>query len=428
MQRRHLSFLPKLRGLIDEPLGNVLLARCRREDFSIEALRELLMALLEAEHDATRQFCVAWLCAPSALSSENRARTAAVAAAVLECMPDPMLSNWWPNILRDEELAKEILSKFADRHFHSAGVLALRVSEREAADLYVWVLEKYPKADDPGKSETCFVRQYDAVVEFRDGLLRALAERGSTAAVREIERLSKLLPNDSSLKWAKIRARNTMLAATWQPPAVSDLISLCRDADRRIVETGDQLLEVVIESLGRWDALLQGTPPAAPGLWDGNQPKSEDAFSNAAIIHLRQDLANRGIVLNREVVIRPGEKPGGKGERTDILVEAVRQDEFGEPYRRVSVIVEAKGCWNPGLRTDIREQLAERYLKDNECQHGLYLVGWFFCPQWDKTDSRYRTSPKVEVSEIRRDLSKTASELSTDGRVIRVLVVRSGLR
>ena len=43
----------------------------------------------------------------------------------------------------------------------------------------------------------------------------------------------------------------------------------------------------------------------------------------------------------------------------------------------VSVIVEVKGCWHPELGTAIESQLAERYLKNNECQHGLYLVGWF---------------------------------------------------
>jgi hypothetical protein len=27
-------------------------------------------------------------------------------------------------------------------------------------------------------------------------------------------------------------------------------------------------------------------------------------------------------------------------------------------------------------------------------EHGLYLVGWFVCPQWDDTDGRKKNTPK----------------------------------
>ena len=39
------------------------------------------------------------------------------------------------------------------------------------------------------------------------------------------------------------------------------------------------------------------------------------------------------------------------------------------------VIVEAKGCWNKDLKTAMRDQLRDRYLKENQCSHGLYVVG-----------------------------------------------------
>jgi hypothetical protein len=51
------------------------------------------------------------------------------------------------------------------------------------------------------------------------------------------------------------------------------------------------------------------------GLWDEvsrdkHRPKSEEKMSDALAAFLKRDLPGRGVVVNREVVIRPGEKPG----------------------------------------------------------------------------------------------------------------------
>ena len=53
-----------------------------------------------------------------------------------------------------------------------------------------------------------------------------------------------------------------------------------------------------------------------------------------------------------------------------------------------SLLNEVKGCWNRELKHAMKTQLVDRYLKDNQCQHGLYLIGWFNCEQWDNKDRR----------------------------------------
>ena len=54
----------------------------------------------------------------------------------------------------------------------------------------------------------------------------------------------------------------------------------------------------------------------------------------------------------------------------------------------VTVVIEVKGYWHKDVRTAMGGQLGDRYLREAPCHHGLYLVGWFVCPQWDPQDPR----------------------------------------
>src|SRR4051812_31970927 len=159
------------------------------------------------------------------------------------------------------------------------------------------------------------------------------------------------MPDQDNLRWCLVRAGQTMLRKSWTPPQPANVLSLAGDLRRRLVEGGEQLQDVVDESLARWEAELQGTPPTAFGLWDEvspgkHKPKGEEKMSDALAAFLKKDLAGRGIVINREVVIRRGEKPGGRGERTDILVDAIARGDSADAIDVITVTVEVKGCWN----------------------------------------------------------------------------------
>jgi hypothetical protein len=93
--------------------------------------------------------------------------------------------------------------------------------------------------------------------------------------------------------------------------------------------------------------------------------------------------------VGQEVEIRRAHG-AGTGEKTDIRVDAVCRDEYGQ-VDRLSVIVDVKGCWHPELDHAMERQLVGRYLKDNpSARHGLYLIGWNNCPCWNKKDDHHR--------------------------------------
>jgi hypothetical protein len=150
-------------------------------------------------------------------------------------------------------------------------------------------------------------------------------------------------------------------------------------------------------------------------------PREEERVSDYVTRYLRDFLNNRAILSNREVVIRDQ-------ERVDILVEMAVKNEELEVYDRIAVIVEVKGCWNSDLNNAMQTQLVDRYLKENSCQFGLYLIAWFNCSKWDDSDTRKDKSPKISLEQAREKFSKQAGSLSQVGVNVKSFVINASLR
>ena len=271
-----------------------------------------------------------------------------------------------------------------------------------------------------------------ALQDLRDSALQRLKNRGSSAACEQIERAIQELPDLPWLHYSLLEAKEFVNRNSWVPLSPQQIRRIAKDPDARLVESGAHLLRVVTESLGRLQVRLQGENPMAPAVWNESPrrcPKDEGRFSDFIVDHLRSDLWGRGIVLNREVVVRRGDKPT-PGERTDIQIDAAALGTGRSRTDIVSVIVEVKGCWNDGLFDAMQTQLVDRYLKESRCRHGLYVVGWFNCAQWD-SDDRRRDKPRGHTLEqLKEKLRSQAEALSIpkDGVTIKAFVLNASLR
>ncbi len=183
----------------------------------------------------------------------------------------------------------------------------------------------------------------------------------------------------------------------------------------RYVENGNQLLKVLRESLGRLQQKLHDELSSVDDLWDNRGdaqfrqycPKDEEHLSNYIARHLIADLSpQKVIVVNREVQIR-------RGQKTDIYIDAIlpQNRDFGI----IKAIIEVKGCWNDGLDTAMQSQLVDKYLRDNSCPNGLYLVGWFNCEKWSSDDYRKGKAPKYSIDEARQKFSAMAATVMKNG-------------
>jgi hypothetical protein len=173
-----------------------------------------------------------------------------------------------------------------------------------------------------------------------------------------------------------------MRRQTWQPPTPSQLFELAADRKGRLVQSDSQLVVVILESIARFQTKLQGKRPLAHLLWAGDRPKPEEDLSDWLEDQFNDDLTSRGIVIGREVRVH-------RLSRLDLRIDAVAKGAGHENYRTVQVIVEVKGCWHRELKQAMKSQLLESYLAKNDCQYGIYLVGWFLCAAWTgKSPSR----------------------------------------
>lgn len=361
----------------------------------------------------------------------NRRRNAVVAAKALMRHADD--AGWdavWPALRSDQAFGREVVMAVAIIDSHNPSIVT-RLSERDAAEFYVWLAKKYPHEDD-GTRNRATRSARDAVSEYRDSVLRAIEHRGTTEAIDALLWIASQLSRCTWMKWVIASARQITLQATWRPVAAKDIIDLAQSPNSSLVRGPADLQDVILESLKALEVLLQGETPAARDLWDKGEagvfrPVDENDLSNYVKRHLEQDLKHRGIVALREVEIRRGEG-GAEGERTDLHITGLVRGLKEGTVDQVRVIVEVKCPWHPHVDTAMETQLVNRYLRDNTCQHGIYLVGWYQCPQWNRESSSYKRSRKETLESAARRFATQAAALTNDSRRIRSFMLNAALR
>jgi len=289
---------------------------------------DLLEALLQLCGSQARSFAVSLLSHPIPAGGVPRRRAVVAAAMLLMYTQAGGWTEAWPIFNADSAFGQEVIAIVTDnRHEEFAALLTRHLTEDQICYLYLWLLVQYPPSEDPQHDGAHFVGARESVAHFRDAVLRQLQNRQTSSACRTMEQLAVARPDLTWLRWAAVEARGNMLRGTWTPPRPEILLRLSRDCDLRLVESGEQLLNVVIASLRRLQQELQGENPAAPDLWSKLcngvfRPKDENELSDYVVRHLRRDIQMRGIIANREVEIRRGEGDA-KVERTDIRIDAV---------------------------------------------------------------------------------------------------------
>ncbi|MFL5699758.1 MAG: hypothetical protein ACJ797_21980 [Ktedonobacteraceae bacterium] len=425
----------------DDRLAQALLEKMKDEDLEQGSLECLLRTLLRHHLSAAREFGLELVARP--LFTEHEKTQALIAAKLLLRYAEDV--GWpvvWATIQRDEEFGMKLVATFAQSY---SDWVPPQLTEDQLADCYIWLVRRYPPSRYPIVLEANFAGAANSIALWRDALLSSLKNRATFEACRAILRISRELPelDQLSLRWMLQEAQELARRQAWKPFQPRDILKIVNDNQKRLVQSGEQLLEVVIESLQRLEAEFHDELPSWRDIWDlviPNQsdvankdkvqsgdmyrPQDENEFSDYIARRLRSDLKARGIVANREVVI-------SKGERTDIYVDAVVRNSRKEVYDSVSVIIEVKGCWNEKLYTEMENQLVNRYLKDNHCHAGLYLIGWFNCSAWEtKGDSRYKKSKtrNTTIDELREQFDAQAAELSHQGLAVKALVLDASIR
>jgi hypothetical protein len=392
-----------------EALGIALLNQLRQNALvpSIEAA--ILSKLIEHNTPSARQW------AEETLRVEYRSeRGLALAKALVNSTENASWGIIWPLIQEDTQFGRDLLEGVSYGSLEKSSFTA-KFSDEALGELYGWLLEQYPPESDQRASGA--VGPVDTTRFLRDGTLERLKNRATFDACDALAKIELRFPQYRWLGYHFDLAELMACAVTWDPPAPNDILAMAADRSRRLVESGEQLLGVVLESLGRLQGELHGDLASVGDLWNSQKadwwPKQEEDVSDYIARFLRRDLADRGIIINREVQIRRGRHGEMPGQSTDIHVDATpRNGSQTEVYGAISLIIEVKGSWNDGLMVDMERQLRDRYMKNNNCRIGIYVVAYFSADRWIATDDRCAKTRAHKIDDLRTQLGEQARELS----------------
>ena len=416
----------------DTKLERLLLDEVRAGHLNPSCMAALIKILLEKGSEESKEYVKALLSKPLPEAPESRQRLLLAANELAPCANE---SDWpvlWSVICSDSEFGRDLVPLLSSGADWGESKFGDWLTERQLADLYIWISREFPHDEYAEPKEGGRVTASQSLAMFRDSVLHRLKRRGTWEGCAEIRRICQEFPKLKWLHWNLLEAESNARQDTWVPPTPSQILDVVRQRHVRLVRDGLELLEVVVESLQRLQEKLHAETPEVPLLWNTirsgvYRPKDENTLSDYVKNRLEEELKGRGIIANREVEVHRVAE-GAHGQRTDIHVDAIAQSQDGQSHDRLTVIIETKGCWHAELPTAMKTQLLERYLTENQCTHGLYLVGWFNCEKWDDNDHRKKRAPNWGLEQVRKRFEKQAAELSEGPLQVKAYVLDTALR
>lgn len=397
-----------LKGIWDDELGRILAERLTVPGLTDYALSDAVRLLIGHGHPDGQAFVRA------ALEGRIRGlRRASVVAAALQASHGRLWGEIWPYLQAEPVFGVTTLLVAGQRDEEFEMV---SLSEGQWADAFLH-LHRYTRPEGEA-------RDWNRV---RSDPLRILAKSGTKAGLLALERIRAAAPELDYIGRFVIECRENMRRRTWEPSTPQELLELIDKSDRRLVRSGEELLDVLQEALGRYEAELHAQQPSVGDLWNTKPytPKEENELSDHLVRFLRRDLEGRRIIVNREVEVRPPGRGGEAGERTDIHVNAVAGDDV------ITVVIEVKGAWHQHVNAAMQTQLADRYLGESGHRYGMYVVFWFECGVWVTADDRRAAAKRhcgTDIGAVRTKFCEQATSLSGEARHIRSVVVDAAWR
>ncbi|MCL4551977.1 MAG: hypothetical protein M1305_00250 [Candidatus Marsarchaeota archaeon] len=412
--------------LWDVRIARTLLTKITDKKLNPDSAKELFRCLLLHADEAATDYAADLVCSHNSRDDVDYALAVAAGQMLMSYAGNVGWSTVWPVAKQDDDFGSAVLNEVIEVYSRDSESSMSTLQNENLADLYIWVVHHYPYEEYSIRGGA--VDHGTRMAMWRNTAIRMLQQRGASDTIK---RIAQEFPD---LAWLRRIVSESEIVAcynSWVPPKPKDILSLAESKEHRVVRNGKELLDAIEESLHHLQSKLKNETPAVIFLWDhlkdrSYKPKDESALSDFVKIHLDDDLRQRGIVCNREVEIR---RPRGStpGERTDIQVSAFSRDKQGNPLNTIKVIIEVKGCWHKNLGDAMQTQLASRYIRENDCHHGLYLVGWFDSKYWSEGDHRRGDKPKQTIDEAKKQFKEQADQLSLNGREIRAYVLDASL-
>jgi hypothetical protein len=201
----------------DERLKLVILEKAKDPLLSPNCVEKLLEELLKGRVSEAIDFAKSLISFPLSLV-ENERNKALIASRVLVKNSDS--SSWlfiWSLVQQNSSFGREVFELFHHREEYK---FLQNLTERQLADLYIWLVHQYPYEEDPDYSNDIMwhgVTARDCIVNMKRYVLSHIKERSTHNACTEIQRIIQDFPYIPWLREILIEAQINMRRKTWQP-------------------------------------------------------------------------------------------------------------------------------------------------------------------------------------------------------------------
>gem|GEM_PF-2342464 len=385
------SFADFYRALPGATFPTRLLAAIETSEWRDDSSGLLLVEMLKVDYEPAWEYATQLLAEPAEQPARPHPRPDLVVPVYQWLLFDKERRQlnpwpWWQRLSTEPGIARRVLNL----SIYHATVRELRqlaqLEDGQLEMLILWLT--YAFALTPQDVDDWEGRPNGRLAAVRTAASFELADRGTPEARDILQRLVEHLGQPFWLRARLDQVRDNLRRNAWEPLPPDALVTLSREVNRRWVRSATDLQELLLESLARFQADLQGEPTTAQVLWfpvkdPANRRNilkyevhEENYFSNVLRQHLRQDLQRANLLVKREVEIRPA-MGRETGQRTDIFVEAFTRSPTGDKLDVVVVVIEVKLSKHRDITTSLEAQLVD-YLKDQSYKHGIYLVGWHY--------------------------------------------------
>jgi predicted NACHT family NTPase len=416
------SILRQLEGCwANEALKAGVFAELQCDTNSEDQFASILDVLLAVQFVPARELAVTRL--KSGLPNSVATAVSLATHCSAETWPDI-----WKMITEDPSFGQSFFLSIA-QHYRFEGSFFAHLSEEQLAEVYVYLEQTFPRDVDPRHTpgQAHWVGPRESLVHLRDGMPQVIARRGTEASVSAMRWIIAKLPTLQWLSFQLLEAQRVMRMKTWCPLSPKELFRLSDSKSRVLVQSAEDLCELLVSALRKFENGLHGAQTPVRNLWDRQaggktfQPVEEDALSDNVRLFLLRELVENGIIANREVEV--ARVPGAPiGRRTDVRIDALRRSDDGSSYDSITAVIESKGCWNRALFGALTDQLFGDYMVTLRAPVGIYLVAWFDKPKWDVKDRRRRQAPDLTLQEAQLRLDGEAAAIPK-GYLVRAVVI-----
>lgn len=229
--------LNKFEKCWDEHFKTVLIEKAKDAAIKPKCMGQLLEELLKQESTKAREFAQSLVCLPLPLEEDAHQKVLVAARVLVECAEPISWAIVWSAIQQDTDFGKEVFEAVANRYVHG---IHLKLTEKQLADLYIWLVQQYPHSEDPDHSNEVIAHNMDnreSLARLRDNTLTQLRETGTSQACIEIERIAEEFPELTWLKRTLLNAQNVMRRKTWQPLKPEQILQIVSKKESRSMKT-----------------------------------------------------------------------------------------------------------------------------------------------------------------------------------------------